>query len=293
MNKLDPIALFGRIAADVPSELHRHLFVTGSLAAAFQFQAQLEGRAVNTKDADLVVHPAGDVNSCRDMAVTLFARGWTRTEECYPRPAPEPEDDLRAIRLYPPTSHDYFIEFLNLPARDQREAKRWIPIQLPDGWYGLPSFRFMGLTALNRLMSPVGLEYASPSMMALANLLSHPAVGNERIQSGTMQGTLRSAKDLGRVLALARLARRDETEKWVELWSTGLKDRFPNEWKELAAHAGDGLRELLEDVAALEEARQTTEVGLLNGMGVTAEMLKATGERLLQDVIEPLSQQAG
>ena len=290
MNKLDPTALFERIVADVPTALHRHLFVTGSLAAAYHFQARLEGRAINTKDADLVVHPAGNVKSCRQMAQTLLDCGWTRTEECYPRTARKPEDKLRAIRLYPPTSHDYFIEFLNLPKRGQRAAKRWIPVELTDGWYGLPSFRFMGLTELNRLKSEVGLEYASSAMMALANLLSHPEVGKERIQSGTMEGTLRSAKDLGRVLALAWLAGRDETERWTGLWAAGLKECFPRNWKSLAAHVGDGLRELLEDVAALEEAHQTTDVGLLNGLGVTAEMLKATGERLIVDVVEPLSE---
>jgi len=294
VNKLDPVALFERIAADVPSELHGHLFVTGSLAAAYQFQAQLEGRAVNTKDADLVVHPAGNVESCRKIAAKLLGIGWIRVpDECYPQSTPEPEETLRAIRLYPPTSHDYFIEFLNLPERGQSEAKRWIPIDLSDGWYGLPSFRFMGLTALDRLTSSVGLEYAAPSMMALSNLLSHPVVGSERIKSGAMRDVLRAAKDLGRVLALARLAGRDETEKWIEPWTAGLIDRFPNEWRELAAHVGDGLRELLDDAAALDESRQTTEVGLLNGMGITSAMLKVTGERLLQDVIDPLAKQAG
>lgn len=53
MNRLDPDALFRRIAADVPADLRGHLFVTGSLAAAYHFQARLEGRAINTKDADL------------------------------------------------------------------------------------------------------------------------------------------------------------------------------------------------------------------------------------------------
>ena len=199
MNRLDPTALFTRIATDVPSELHRHLFVTGSLAAAYHFQAKLEGRAINTKDADLVVHPAGNVDSCRHMARTLLDLGWTRTAECYPKRNPDPVDELRAIRLYPPGPHDYFIEFLNLPQQGQAEPKRWIPLEMDDGWYGLPSFRFLGVTSLGRLTSSVGLEYASPSMMALANLLSHPRVGLDRIESGPMQGLLRSAKDLGRV----------------------------------------------------------------------------------------------
>ena len=211
--KLDPVALFQRLASDIPNELHGSLFVTGSLAAAYHFQAQLEGRAINTKDADVVVHPAGNIISCQQMAERLIEIGWTRTEECYPRPTPEPAGDLRAIRLYPSDPHDYFIEFLNLPQQGQEEPKCWLPVRLDDGWYGLPSFRFLGVTSLNRLKSSVGLEYASPSMMALANLLAHPQIGTDRIESGTMLGLLRAAKDLGRVIALARLAGRIETER--------------------------------------------------------------------------------
>jgi len=130
-------------------------------------------------------------------------------------------------------------------------------------------------------------------MMALANLLSHPKIGSDRIESGPMQGLLRSAKDLGRVIALARLTGREETEVWPRTWLEALKNCFPDEWKELAGRVGDGLRELLEDDNALEDARKTTDVGLLSGMGVTAEMLKASGERLLLDVIDPLADMAG
>jgi hypothetical protein len=288
MNRLDPNALFARIAGDVPSKLHRYLFVTGSLAAAYHFQAKLEGRAVYTKDADLVIHPAGNVDSCRETARTLLARGWTRTTECYPKLSPDPADELRAIRLYPPGPHDYFVEFLNLPQQAQTELKRWIPLQMDDGWYGLPSFRFLGVSSLNRLTSSVGLEYAAPSMMALANLLSHPRIGSDRIESGPMQGLLRSAKDLGRVIALARLAGREETELWPKSWLEALKHCFPEEWKNLTSRAGDGLRELLGDDDALEQARKTADVGLLSGMGIEAEMLRASGDRLFLDVIDPL-----
>jgi hypothetical protein len=290
--KLDPIALFERLATDIPRELHGNLFVTGSLAAAYHFQAQLEGRAVNTKDADLVVHPAGNVGSCQQMAGRLLALGWTRTEECFPRPTPEPADELRAIRLYPPGSHDYFLEFLNVPEQGQAEPKRWIKIQMEDGWYGLPSFRFLGVTSLNRLKSSVGLEYASPSMMALANLLAHPRVGTDRIESGPMLGILRAAKDLGRVIALARLAGRNETEQWLPEWRSALERCFPGTWRELAVRAGDGLRELLGDDNALEDARKTTDVGLLSGLNVTSEMLRANADRLLLDVIDPLAAEA-
>jgi hypothetical protein len=290
MRKLDPLALFERLAADIPTDLHANLFVTGSLAAAYHFQAELEGRAVNTKDADLVVHPAENVTSCQQMASKLIALGWIRTEECYPRPNPDPPDDLRAIRLYPPGSHDYFLEFLNVPQRGQTEAKRWVKIQMDDGWYGLPSFRFLSVTALNRLKSIAGLEYAAPAMMALANLLSHPEVGTARIESGPMQGLLRAAKDLGRAIALARLAGRDEAEQWLPKWREALELCFPDECKRLAARLGYGLKELLGDDNALEDAYKTTNIGLFSGMAVTPTMLRASGERLLMDVIDPLAE---
>lgn len=288
MNRLDPNELFERIARDVPQSLHQHLFVTGSLAAAYHYKAQLQGQAINTKDADLVVHPAGHVDSCRAMAEQLRDLAWKNTEECYPQATAEPLESLRAIRLYPPGSTEYFIEFLNIPDKDQAAAKRWVPLQLKDGWYGLPSFRFLGVVSIGRIASHVGLEYAHPSMMALANLMSHPQVGTIRIESGDMQGVLRSAKDLGRVIALARLEGREGTEAWKEHWLRAIQVCFPTSWQALLINVGSGLEELLRDDNAMEDARKTTDIGLLNGMEVSAEMLRATGDRLIQDVIIPL-----
>jgi hypothetical protein len=292
VNRLDPEKLFELIARDVPQSLHQHLFVTGSLAAAYHYKAQLQGQAINTKDADLVVHPAGHTDSCREMTETLRQIGWRNTDECYPGTAMEPASELRAIRLYPPASNEYFIEFLNIPPRDQAEAKQWIPVHLSDGWYGLPSFRFLGVVSIDRLTSDVGLEYAHPAMMALANLLSHPEVGNARIESGDMRGTLRSAKDLGRVISLARLEGREGTEAWHDQWLRAIQNCFPESWTNLFQNLGSGLEELLADDNAIEDARKTTDVGLLNAMNVTVEMLRATGERLIQDVIIPLRDSA-
>lgn len=168
MKKLDPHELFERIAQDVPTDLHQHLFVTGSLAAAYHFTEELRGQGINTKDADLVVHPAGHVVSCQQMAHQMLDLGWTRTEQCYPQPNPEPKDDLRAIRLYPPNSQDYFVEFLNIPQQDQKEPKEWIQMELDDGWYGLPSFRFLGVAATHRLPSHVGLRVCVPRSHGLS-----------------------------------------------------------------------------------------------------------------------------
>jgi hypothetical protein len=39
MKRLDPVILFERLAADIPAELQANMFVTGSLAAAYRFQA--------------------------------------------------------------------------------------------------------------------------------------------------------------------------------------------------------------------------------------------------------------
>jgi hypothetical protein len=288
MNRLDPVELFERIACDVPHGLQKHLFVTGSLAAAYHYNTQLEGHAINTKDADLVVHPAGNIKSCRKMAEQLRRMGWSNTDQCFPQATAKPVETLRAIRLLPPTSSEYFIEFLNIPEKDVAEVKRWIPVKLNDGWYGLPSFRFLGIVSIGRIASHVGLEYANPAMMALANLLSHPEVGNTRIESDDMQGVLRSAKDLGRVIALARLEGREGVEAWSEPWLQAMKECFPRTWKKLIRGLGAGLEELLADENVLEDARRTTDIGLLNGMGISASMLRATGERLMQDVVIPL-----
>jgi hypothetical protein len=292
MNRLDPKELFERIARDVPPILPQHLFVTESLAAAYHYNAQLQGQAINTKDADLVVHPAGHVDSCREMAEQLRAIGWRNTDECYPQATVEPVENLRAIRLYPPGSTEFFIEFLNIPDKDQAAAKRWVPLQLKDGWYGLPSFRFLGVVSIGRIASHVGLEYAQPSMLALANLMSHPQVGTIRIESGDMWGVLRSAKDLGRVIALARLEGREGAEAWREHWLSAIQECFPTSWKALLNNVGSGLEELLADDNAMDDARKTTDIGLLNGMDVSAEMLRATGDRLIQDVIMPLRKES-
>jgi hypothetical protein len=141
----------------------------------------------------------------------------------------------------------------------------------------------------DRQKSSSGLEYASPCMMALANLLSHPELGTARMATpvGSRQ-ILRSAKDLGRVLALAWLAGDDETETWSGRWRFALEDRFPDRWKGLAARVGDGLRALLDDANAFEEAWFTCMTGLLAGKNVTLDQLRATAARLLADCIEPL-----
>jgi hypothetical protein len=148
----------------------------------------------------------------------------------------------------------------------------------------------MALLESDRRETELGIQHASPPLMALANLLSHPEIGTARMD-GDIEGRsiLRSAKDLGRVLALARLEPHG-TEDWLPIWIGGLTQHLAADARALGATAGSGLRQLLADGAALEEAHFTTSVGLLRGHDVTIDQLKIVGDRLVLDIIEPLAQ---
>lgn len=264
-------------------------FSDSHLAAAMHFHAEIGGRGVNTKDADIVIRPAGALAESKAIAEQLLEAGWRRHTACYPATSAEPTDELRAIRLWPPDSTDFFFELLALPAQDQRAAKTWLPVELHDGWYGLPSFRFLGLTNVGAMKSAQGIGYAAPAMMALSNLLSHPRVGPDLMSEPIGGRQLRrSSKDLGRVLTLAWLSGREETETWPEPWAKALVERFPEEAQILAERAGNGLREVLDDPSALEEAHHAATIGLLAGKGLTANSLRVVGLQLIADALKPL-----
>jgi hypothetical protein len=131
-------------------------------------------------------------------------------------------------------------------------------------------------------------------MMALANLLHHPAIGSQTM-SGLIEGRTikRSNKDLGRVLAIAYLSdkrQEDSLLDWPELWADTLQHCFPSLRSQLAARAGSGIRQILspENEPDLDEARQTCAYGLLASRPPTLTVLRAVGRRLLQDAVEPL-----
>jgi len=295
MSALDPQKIFSLIAEEIPAELHPHMLVIGSLAAAYHYRERLARRAINTKDADVVIRPAGALKECRLIASRLIASGWTRRHNCVPQPSPGISDEHHVIRLCPPSGTPYFVEFLGFPDAGQQEPKRMIPIELDDGWYVLPTFRFLRLVAHDECTSEEGLRYAAPSMMALSNLLAHPTLGTH-IVSEPIGGVrvLRSAKDLGRVLALARLATtRTEVEAWSPAWEEALFGCHPHsEAVVLAQRLGDGLRALIDSRDALEDARHAADVGLLGGLGVTAQQLRALAAQVLTDAVDPLAERA-
>jgi hypothetical protein len=294
--RLDPRVVFDLIAHHVPKDLHKHVLIAGSLAAAYHHRTQLVDGAVNTKDADVVVQPAGAIDECATIATRLLDDGWLRTEACYSRATVKPKDPsaaadwLRAIRLRPHRTESFFIELLAFPQARQKQNLIWRPCRLADGWYGLPCFRFLGLTTSGQQTVGNGLSYAAPPMMALANLLSHPTLERDVLMSKAEGGRpiMRSAKDLGRVLALAWLTKPSELATWSALWREALRKRFPSEHVELARRAGDGLRALLADPDALDQARHSVDVGLLSGHGIDAANLAAVGAQVIGLVLDPL-----
>lgn len=287
---VDPVAILRTLASDLPLDLHDQVFVIGSLAAAGHHAKEV-GR-VKTKDADLVVYPSGNTSGAQQIALRLLGLGWrpTRTGNFPPGNVATPAKDLPAIRLYPPQHDDYFVELLILPEGEQAGTKDWLHVELDDGWYGLPSFEFLALTECHRQRLVGGLQYAHPSMMALANLLSHRVLGDE-IMSSPVAGRpiRRHAKDLGRVLALVYLEPRPELDLWADRWLEALKDKFPSRWPELASSVGEGLRALLV-APTFEESVHCCAEGLLVGKGVSEAALRAIAKVLLADVIASVEQ---
>jgi hypothetical protein len=288
---LNPELLFDMVANTVPKDLHPNILIVGSLAAAYHHRNDLTAQVVATKDADVMVQPAGAVSECAAIATRLLAAGWRRTEQCYPRTDPKPVDDVRAIRLHPREIDAFFIELLGLPDPGQQPTRIWVPCKLDDGWYGIPCFKFMALLESDRRDTKFGIQHASPPLMALANLLSHPRLGDARME-GAIEGRriLRSAKDLGRALSLAWLEPRDLAD-WLPLWAAALRTHFRADLRALAANAANGLRRLLDDAGALEQAHFTTSVGLLRGHAVSTDQLRITAERMMADLIGPLAEQ--
>jgi hypothetical protein len=201
----------------------------------------------------------------------------------------------RAIRLYPPgvdpdSEGAWFLEFLTVPESPTETGKSWTPLKLREGYFGLPSFRFLSIAAFEpESLADIGLRRARPEMMALANLLEHPSIGAPTMSSPIGGRTLRRAnKDLGRVLAIATLADLDDYRPWGNRWRAALATTFPDEWRDLAHRTGQGLRLLLNSEADLDEAYHSCINGLLSSQPTNLGALRAAGERLIGDAIERL-----
>lgn len=238
------------------------------------------------------------VSAGQTITRQLLDEGWQRrTEGDHQLPGNEttPVNDLPAVRLYPPgvdpdSEEAWFIELLTVPESPEDQGKKWTRLPLAEGHFGLPTFRFLSITAFDPLPAGnLGIRYARPEMMALANLLEHPEIKPERMK-GLFAGRAikRSNKDLGRVLAIATLADLDDYRPWATAWSDALKACFPGEWQTLALRAGAGLRAVMASQSDFEEAHHTCLNGLLASQPPSQDSLFAAGERLLVDAVETL-----
>lgn len=203
------------------------------------------------------------------------------------------------IRLKPPGAQggeDWFLELLGAPDQTSERPKAFHRIPTSIGHFAICSFNFLALAEWNPIETVHGLSVARPEMMALANMLHHPAIAPDLIAGTT---TKRSNKDLGRVLALAWLAaqkdRRDgtaELEAWPDRMAEALRARFPARARALAAQAGAGIRALMTSDGDRSEALAICNKGLLASMEVGQDAFTATGRRFVREVIEPLGEAA-
>lgn len=297
---LSPRDVFTQVAAAVPPELHANIVIIGSLAAAYAFTEVRRDTTMRTKDVDCVLAPhITAVEHGRRITALLLASGWRpRTSGAFGQPADAqtPDQQLPAVRLYPPSHDDWFLEMLTEPASDAQRGIRWDRVALSSGeHFGLPSFEFTGISTFDPATSREGLRYARPECMALAHLLEHRAFSDQPI-SGTDFGgrpLLRRNKDLGRVLAIATLAGSAGVRHWPAQWSAALDGRLPKRRQELARTVGDGIRKLLASQTDLQEAVVHVNRGLLSQDPVSSDDLRATGELVVRAAVQPLEQAVG
>lgn len=289
---LPPASILRQISAAIPQNVRSDVIIIGSLAAGYLFFGEDPEAAVMTKDVDCLLSPdVRAVENSKAVAERLLGEGWQlRKHNNFDRSgdAQTPISELPFFRLNPPNNPDWFLELNASPPAGQSENKRLERVTTTHGDFAIFSFRFLALVEEEPILTPYGIAIARSEMMALANLLHHPAIRPELIQGTTDK---RSNKDLGRVLALAWLAiARDENamQIWSKNWLTALRKRFPKDWKALALRAGDGLRALLASPPDLEQAIRLSNGGLLARRPVTVANFAATGRRVLVDAVAPL-----
>ena len=286
-----------QLAAALPKDVRDDVIIVGSLAAAARFVSPDDHEPVRTKHIDCLLSPHLRAQaSGRKTAEALLKNGWRirqGTDWSQPGTESDPTDKLPVVRLVPPGEEQWFLELLSSPETGQQTGRQFQRLETEFGQLALCSFRFLALAELDPLLTVSGLKIARPEMMALANLLHHPRLGTDTM-SGLIEGRQirRSSKDLGRVLALAFLAEREDDElidSWPESWATALETAFPEQAGPWLADIGGGLEQMLQAVHAeyLEEAHHTCTSGLLARYRLSLDAFAALGRRVMGELIEP------
>ena len=240
MSQISPSKVLAEVAAAVPPACRGNVVIIGSLAAGYHFFQHDASKAVRTKDVDCVLAPFhAAVGAGQTITRQLLDAGWQRMltgDHQEPGDAQTPVDELPAVRLYPPgvdteSEEAWFIELLTVPESAEGVGNQWTRLPLAEGHFGLPTFRFLAITAFDPLPAGhLGIRYARPEMMALANLLEHPQIKSDTMSSLFAGRSIkRSNKDLGRVLAITTLADLDDYRPWSNSWLNALQTCFPNE----------------------------------------------------------------
>ena len=282
-----------RVSTAIPVGARKNIIVIGSLAAGHYFSSILSNGGIRTKDVDCMLWPHANVKVlARDVAEELIEHGWQlKIAEGYPLSFDENTkiEKLPMVRLHPEGEDNWFLEILNSPNEEltQKGMRSTEKLKTKYGYFALCGFKYLGLIEVEPIKTEYEISIASPQMMALANLLHHPNIGEEKIGASNIK---RSNKDLGRVLALAHLMTesKQDLRAWPKQWLGALEVKFPKEIRELALRSGNGLRELLIREYDFEQAVKTCNDGLLASLHVTLEQLKATAERFISDVVDPL-----
>lgn len=285
--KITPEDVLSEVAEALPDEVLGNIVIIGSLAAAYWL---LDSGGVRTKDVDCVLSPRlTAVEKGRMIMENLLKAKWVQKstgEFGKPGDKDTPEEELPAVRLYPPGEKGWFLEILTEPESGQRETRNWTRLPLGTGQhFGIPSLRFLSLAVFDARETEFGFRIARPEMMVLSNLLEHPELKPDLIHGTDIK---RSNKDLGRALAIAYLTQDEKLKMWPEIWKCGLRECFPEKWEKLALRTGNGLSEMLGSPEDMQQAFETSANGILAGNRISVDHLRAVGRRLIGEVIEPL-----